>query len=199
MSSPPNVFDPIARESRRRCLAWLATLLCGLPAAVRAHGRIGPVVPPQPAPDVGLWLDDGRPVGLRTLLQGRATAVQFMFTGCSAICPVQGALFAQAQARLQARPAAREARLLSLSLDPLGDTPAALAAWRQRHGADDVLWRAAVPRQLDASQLMAAFNPGEPERDAHMTQVYLFDRQARLVWRTAELPDPAEIADRLAP
>jgi len=44
---------------------------------------------------------DGRRTPLPTALAGEATAVQRMFTGCSSVCPMQGAVFAAVAARLR--------------------------------------------------------------------------------------------------
>ncbi|MCW7539111.1 SCO family protein [Aquabacterium sp. A7-Y] len=180
---------------RRRCLAWLTGLLA-LTRAASAHEDMGPVEPARPAPDLPLRLDDGGVTRLPALLAGQTTALQFMFTGCSSICPVQGVLFGEAQALLlQAarRQAGPGVQLLSLSIDPLGDDPPRLAAWRRQHGAT-ARWRAAVPPALSAGRVLRSFDAGQRDDDQHTTQVYLFDRLARLVWRTGELPTGAEIA-----
>ncbi|MGK6309802.1 SCO family protein [Variovorax sp. DT-64] len=66
-----------------------------------------------------------------------------MFTGCSTVCPIQGALFAALQAAMAAEHSPT-LRLLSLSIDPLADDPAALSAWLRRFGAGPA-WSAAVP------------------------------------------------------
>jgi protein SCO1/2 len=184
------------RAGRRRCLAWLAALLAPTRAA-QAHEDIGPVEPARPAPDLPLQLDDGQSARLPALLLGRTTALQFMFTGCGSICPVQGALFGETQAHLLAalRAGARPGvQLLSLSIDALGDDPPRLAAWRRRHGATG-LWRAAVPAAAQAGRVLASFEAGLRDDDQHTTQVYLYDRRARLVWRTGELPGAAELAN----
>ncbi|WKB51879.1 SCO family protein [Eleftheria terrae] len=186
-----------AEPSRRRCLAWLAAGWLA-PDQLVADEAMGPVEPPLRAPDLPLRLDDGRAARLPALLAGKRSALQFMFTGCTSICPVQGALFAEAQRRLlSVPPAGASVQLLSLSIDPLGDDPPALAAWRRRHGAGPA-WRAAVPPVREAGRVRAWFDTGVPERDAHTTQVYIFDHEARLVWRTGELPSPAEIVAHLS-
>jgi protein SCO1/2 len=114
-----------------------------------------------------------------------------MFTGCSTVCPIQGALFAALQADLRAErdPAAR---LLSLSIDPLADDPAALGAWLRRFGAGPA-WSAAAPAPAALEPMLSLFRGGVAAGDRHTGQVYVFDRQARLVWRTSELPPAAEV------
>ena len=178
---------------RRTCLAAAAALL--MPAAHAGHGLLGPLSPPLPAPALDLLLHDGRRTTLRALLTGHLTAVQLMYTGCSSICPIQGALFAQLQSRLAV--SLGQARLLSVSIDPLGDDARALTAWRARFGASSQ-WLAAAPPLKDADTLMdfvqgRATGP-KARAERHNAQVFLFDADARLRFRCAELASAADVA-----
>ncbi|NML16566.1 SCO family protein [Azohydromonas caseinilytica] len=176
---------------RRRALGWIAALCAGgaRAQAVPAHGSMGPVNPPQPALELPLVGEAGERFELRQRLRGRVSAVQLMFTGCSATCPIQGALFAAVAPLLP--PAG--AQLLSLSIDPLGDTPAALQAWRARFGAHPA-WQAALPRVQDVDRLLDFLRGRARGADRHTAQVYLFDGEARLAWRTVEMPPAAHVA-----
>lgn len=77
-------------------IAWAGPALLGMgvPRSARAHAGPGRVDPPLPAAAWPLTLNDGRRSRLPAVLAGRATALQLMFTGCTATCPIQGALFA---------------------------------------------------------------------------------------------------------
>jgi protein SCO1/2 len=172
--------------------------------AVSAHFPFGIVAPPRPLPAGPVQTHLGQSTELRALLEGRATALQLMFTGCSATCPIQGALFAQTQTLL-ARHAATAVpmQLLSLSIDPLSDSPQALAGWLRRSGAGTgTPWIAAAPRVADVDRLVTLLGSGgEPKprgSDPHTGQVYIVDRKGQLVWRTPSLPPPAEIIKALA-
>mgnify|MGYP000394383097 CR=1 FL=1 len=61
-------------------------------------------------------------------LKGRVVLVNFVFTGCSTICPVQTRALADLQAQVP-EPLRRQVHFLSISLDPLSDTPQALKAY----------------------------------------------------------------------
>lgn len=201
-----NRFRPprLGAVSTRR--AWLqeawrggcAAAAAALPAFVQAHDGLGPVTPPLAAPTLPLLLHDGRSASLPTVLLGHVTAVHLMFTGCSATCPVQGAIFAELQAlTASSQP---KLQLLSISIDPVGDDALALAGWRRRFGAG-AAWLAASPPVRHA-QVMPAFlggGPGERKAagDRHNAQVYLFDRQARLAYRLAEFASPQSIANAM--
>lgn len=174
----------------RRALLALGALPRG---PVWGHGGLGPVQPPRPVPPLPLTLHDGRRSTLPTLLHGRVTALQLMYTGCGSTCPVQGAVFAALQPLVLGRVAG--AQLLSLSIAPLADDAAALAAWRLRFGAAPD-WQAAAPPVAQA-ELMLDFVAGRPSRpggDRHNAQVHLFDRRGRLAWQMAEYAAPADLA-----
>jgi protein SCO1/2 len=135
----------------------------------------------------------GRTVALQRLLKGQVTALQLMFTGCTATCPIQGAIFADA-ARMLAG-ASNELRLLSVSIDPLGDSPKALADWLGRFGTPpSQRWTAAVPRVQDVDTLFDFLRGRASGVDRHTAQAFLFDRQARLAFRTVDMPAGADLA-----
>jgi len=126
------------------------------------------------------------------VLRGRVTAVQLMFTGCSATCPIQGALFADAQQRLAHSDA--RLQLLSISIDPLGDDVNAMRAWLAKFGAESARWNALLPRIQDVDRLLDFLRGRAAGVDRHTAQAFVFDRQARLVYRTEDMPEPAELA-----
>jgi protein SCO1/2 len=176
---------------RRPLLAAAAAALVAGPAwlpKAAAHGSFGPVQPTLPAPALPLQPVDGKRMHLPELLRGRVTAVQLMFTGCSATCPIQGALFAQVQQHLDRADA--QLRLLSVSIDPLGDDAAALRTWLGRFGAQPPRWSAALPGMNDVDRLLDFLRGRAPGPDRHTTQAFVFDRRARLVYRTQDMPEP---------
>ena len=126
---------------------------------------------------------------LQSMLRGKTTALQLMFTGCGETCPLQGALFANVQERLPALPA-KNIQLLSLSIDPMDDAKA-LSSWLRRFGARNG-WLAAVPTERDIGALNAVLQQGTPLVKNHSLQVYFTDPQGRLVWRSEDLP-PVEV------
>ncbi len=71
-------------------------------------------------------------------MAGHVSVVDFIFTRCAASCPRLTARMADLQGRL-AR-AGSSARLVSFSVDPENDTPAVLADYAARNGADPARW-----------------------------------------------------------
>jgi len=181
--------------TRRRVLG--AVVAAGLCAGARVDAATPPlqglVLPRLPAPDLALTDTQGRTIGLSAQLRGKVTAVQLMFAGCSSICPIQGAVFASVAQKLKTR----DAQLLSLTVDPLGDSPQALRSWLDRFGQHS-LWHAGSPRVQDVDALAEFLRGFPPKAGTHSSQVFLFDRQTKLAFRTAELPSAEQIVELLA-
>jgi protein SCO1/2 len=178
-------------RSRRRVLMAAAAWSCGAAGIAHAHDPIGLVSPAPATPPIELMSIDGRPTRLDTLLRGKVTALQLMFTGCSATCPISGALFADLQNRLAKAPSSLQ--LLSVSIDPLGDDPKSMRTWLNRFGARSDRWTAALSTTRDLDRLLDFVDGRRAGVDPHTSQVILFDAQARLSYRTAPLPPPAAL------
>lgn len=191
--------------SRRRWLSQASALLAAtslpsLPTTAWSHGSAGPLDTPRALGDWPLIDDLGQQLSLSARLRGQVTAIQLMFTGCSALCPLQGALFATIQQRLGPDLSRLGIQLLSISIDPLADDPAALARWRRGFEAGKA-WRTASPRPADLDalldQLDDARNAPRPIGDRHSTQVMVCDRQGRLRWRSLPLSGAEPVVQAL--
>jgi protein SCO1/2 len=86
-------------------------------------------------------------------------------------------------------------RWLSLSIDALGDDPARLQAWQHKLGSQPA-WQAAVPAVRDVDRLVAFLRGGPAGGDTHTTQVFGFDREGRLAYRTGDAT-PVALLDQL--
>jgi cytochrome oxidase Cu insertion factor (SCO1/SenC/PrrC family) len=87
---------------------------------------------PLAIPDAPLLDQYGRPVRFYTdLVRGRVVAINFIFTTCQGVCPPMGATFGKLLKDLQGQ----GVRLISVSVDPVNDTPERLAAWSAKFGA----------------------------------------------------------------
>jgi len=163
-------------------------------APPKQHFPFGPVEPVRPVPALKVTTHEGRVTSLPKVLRGRVTAAQTMFTGCSAICPIQGALFAQTQQALAAK--GLDVQLLSISIDPLGDTPKALARWLEQFGRQPG-WLAVAPQLDDVGRLSVLLgNGGErivSSADVHSGQVFIFNARGELAFRTPTMPSVPQI------
>lgn len=184
-------------HGRRQLMRGLAAGVAGatLGALAPAHQVAGRLETPLPPPALPVRWHDGSQRRLADVLQGRVTALQMMFTTCTATCPIQGALFASLRDRLGAtRP---DVQLISLSLEPLVDTPKALSEWLKRHGEGRGRWLAGSPDIRSLNAWVDFLKSAQPGPDRHTGQVYLFDRHGRLALRTVDFPAPEQVLGML--
>lgn len=109
---------------RAACLLLAAAIATPGPAPSGAPAA-GPSLPRAALID-----QDGRSVRLDELARDRPILLGFFFTGCSTVCPTQTATLRDLQEDLRHDPA--PPLLVSVSLDPLGDTPAAIRGYADR-------------------------------------------------------------------
>lgn len=101
-------------------------------------------------PAMELIDSSGRPLRFQAGGNGQVMLVDFIYTSCESVCQSLGVEFFQAQQQIQQD--ASGVRLLSVSVDPLRDTPPALTAYGKRHRADERLWTLAAPGTADDGQ-----------------------------------------------
>jgi protein SCO1 len=79
-------------------------------------------------PDVALVDQAGQERRLWSdLVKDQVVAMNFIFTTCPSICPPMGASFAELQHRMVER--GSDVRFISITIDPVTDTPARLSEW----------------------------------------------------------------------
>jgi protein SCO1/2 len=128
--APLQGADPARRRAALRLLLGSAAALA-LTAAVLWLSSRAPEPPPRlgALPDFALVTHRGEPIGLAELA-GRPFVADFIFTRCAGICPGMTARMAQLQRRLDPG-----VRLVSFTVDPEHDTPAALSRYAREAGA----------------------------------------------------------------
>ncbi len=170
-------------------------------------------------PDFSLTERSGRRIS-RTDLLGKAWIANFIYTQCTETCPLQSAELARLQGEFAAQP---DLRLVSITVDPERDTPAALATYAERYGADPTRWlfltgdkraiyqlakegfRLGVVDPDDQNQargLLRLFTPdpalathGSKGLVMHSSRLVLVDRQARI--RAYHLSNDEQSLERL--
>ncbi|MCQ4163252.1 SCO family protein [Tahibacter harae] len=187
----------------------------GAPAsAPAAHGpehiHHAPATPPPPGeltaariPDVPVLTQAGEPRHFyRDLVQGRLVAINFIFTRCTAVCPLLGARFSQLQKMLGEDMA--RVGLISVSIDPANDTPQRLAQWSQGLGAQPG-WTLVTGERADLDELLRSLGASAADPASHVPIALIVDerRQPARWQRLDGLADAAVLAralrDRLQP
>ncbi len=138
----------------------------------------GPGLPAQPLQD---WL--GSP--------GRVTLVDLIYTRCETVCLSLGGVFQQLQRRLEvgdwgAGAGGTAVRLLSISFDPVHDTPERLGEYAKKMNANPALWQfARVPAADASADLLERFGvvvvPDDRGGYEHNAAILVLNGQGQLV------------------
>ncbi len=143
-------------------------------------------------PDVTLVDDGSRPVRLREALAAdEPVMLNFIFTTCTAICPVMTGIFARVPKALGSE--AGRLRLISISIDPEQDTPARLRAYAERFGAGP-RWSFLTGSVQDVEAVERAFDAYRGDKMNHEPLTLLRAGAGRPWVRLDGFASPAELA-----
>lgn len=134
----------------------------------------------KPVPAFSLTERSGDTVTKSDLL-GKVWVADFIFARCPGPCPKLSARMSAIQRSLKDR--AGDVRLVSFSVDPINDTPAALRHYAKRFKADASMWlfltgtdRDAVYNLIVNGFLLPVIPAGEDEPLAHSNYFVVVDR-----------------------
>ena len=156
-----------------------------------------PATPPMEVfgstPEFRLTDQTGGSFGSQSLA-GRVTLMDFVYTHCTDACPLLSATFQETQRKLASDESLNsKIMLVSVSVDPLHDTPAVLAEYGQQFKADPIGWKMLTgdwDQVYDVvTGLKLATRPPRPAADApapggteltHTTRIVLIDPQLQV-------------------
>jgi protein SCO1/2 len=178
-------------------------VLFGVPVARSVTRRLSPPPPVLGTLPAFVLTDQaGRPFGTRELA-GKVWVADFIFTSCQEACPLLSQRMAEVARR--ARHLGPDFHLVSITVDPERDTPARLAAYGARYGANPVGWSFLTgPAETIQQAVTGGFKVGMGREKAegagdfwqifHGEQLVLVDRALRI---RGYFPATAEGLDRL--
>jgi protein SCO1/2 len=164
----------------------LATSACG------PETLVGTDLGAQPSPD--FTLTDGRTGSPVTLsgLRGNVVALAFLYTTCPDTCPLTAEHFRSAQQQLGGD--ADRVRLVAVSVDPVGDTPASVKDFSASHRLDRN-WHYLIGPASALKNVWSAYAIGQqPDISGlvgHTDAIYLIDAKgnARVLLHTVDGAD----------
>lgn len=190
-------------------LALASALACGVALAHSEHasheGHKAPAMTPAVAksgnarvtlPDVALLDQEGTRRDLRRDVIGdRIVVVDFIYTTCTTVCPVISATFAEVQRRL-GDSLGKDVALVSVTVDPARDTPAALKAFGAKHGArDGWLWLTGAPANVNSA--LKGFGAYVPDPTQHPPMILVGDGRTGQWTRFFDFPGAAQIMGKV--
>ncbi len=155
----------------------------------------------DPAPPIRLVDHNGDAFALADLA-GKAVLLDFIFTRCPGPCPILTGLNVAVQERLPPEVRART-HFVSVSLDPLRDTPATLRRYGEKRGADLETWSFLTGPVEEVEAVLASYGVGSTRRPdgeiEHIVVTFLIDLEGRIAQRYLGLEhDPDVVARALA-
>ncbi len=121
-------------------------------------------------PDIYLTSMSEIRTGFVSLVNQEPVILNFIFTTCTAICPVLTATFSQVQEQLVS--ANLSVPLISISIDPEQDTPARLKEYAQKFGAGPN-WRFFTGDKASIVALQKAFGAYRGNKMNHVPQTFI--------------------------
>lgn len=116
-------------------------------------------------PDLSMIDQHGESVSVRELFDmDRPVMVNFIFTTCTAICPMMTSIFQQVQMKLDGD--AEKILMVSISIDPEQDSPEVLAEYAEAFRAGPQ-WRFLTGSLEDSIALQKAFNAYRGDKMNH--------------------------------
>ena len=128
-------------------------------------------------PDATLVTQDGMEVSLVNDIVGdKIVVIDFVYTTCTTVCPVLSAIFSQVQNNLGDR-LGDEVAMVSISVDPLRDTPARMKSYASKLGAGDG-WVWLTGRRHTVTEVLEEFGAYTPNFAEHPSMVLVDDGQS---------------------
>ena len=143
-------------------------------------------------PDVAVLDQDGNALHFYTdLIKDKTVAINFIFTNCTTICPPLAATFARVQKEMGDK-VGKDVHFISISVDPLTDTPERLKAWGAKFKAG-AGWTFVTGEKQEMDKLLNALGASVSKREDHTPAVIIGNDSKDLWTRTYGLARTSQI------
>lgn len=131
-------------------------------------------------PDVKVLDQDGNALNFYTdLIKDKTVAINFIFTNCTTICPPLAATFARLQKEMGDE-IGKNVHLISISVDPVTDTPERLKAWGAKFKAGPG-WTFVTGEKQEMDKLLNALGAAVAKREDH-TPALIIGNDSKGLW-----------------
>lgn len=206
-----------SRRSGMRGLDWLTLIGCLwiLSSVALAHEGHAPTAPgPQPAPptissgggtrDAQAWFTDtvlkdqnGRELRFYSdVLKDKVVMLNVIFTHCNDACPLITRKLREVREAMGSE-LASQVTFISVSSDPLNDTPAVLKAFAEKQGVDGPNWLFLTGDKANVDLVLGRLGQFLPSPEQHSTQLIAGDVASKRWSKIRPDAPPAAIAQRM--
>jgi protein SCO1 len=174
------------RSNLLRVFGFALTLMAAIDGRAQTPSCHAPA-PSAPAarskmviPDVAVLDQDGHKLNFYTdLIKNKTVAINFIFTNCTTICPPLAATFARLQKEMGDK-MGKNVHLISISVDPVTDTPERLKAWGAKFKAG-AGWTFVTGEKQEIDKLLNALGTAVSKREDH-TPAMIIGNDTKGVW-----------------
>ena len=147
-------------------------------------------------PDAVMVTQDGEQVDLKADIVGdRIVVVNFVYTTCTTVCPVLSAIFTQVQHKLGDR-VGDDVIMVSISVDPLRDTPARMKSYASKLGAGrDWVWLTGEKKTV--TKVLEEFGAYTPNFEDHPSMILVGDGKSGQWARYLGFPAADKIIEKV--
>jgi protein SCO1 len=148
---------------------------CHAPASSATAARSKMMIP-----DVAVLDQHGNKLHFYTdLIKNKTVAINFIFTNCTTICPPLAATFARLQKEMGDK-VGKDVHLISISVDPVTDTPERLKAWGAKFKAGPG-WTFVTGEKQEIDKLLNALGTAVSKKEDH-TPALIIGNDSRGLW-----------------
>lgn len=196
-------------DIRAALLALVLGMLAAGPAAAHSaedHNAAKPGTSPEAAPDEkravrleplpDLTLVDRSGQELRfvsEVLGEHIVVMDFIYTSCTTACPVLTAILKQVKERLGDRVGA-DVAMVSLTVDPVTDTPERLGRYAQEHGVGE-RWRFLTGPKDQVDRLLDELGAYTPDFEDHPVSIMVGDARRNVWYRFFGFTSPSKLLE----
>lgn len=182
--------------------ALAIAVACGPAAAHDMHQHQHPAATPAPGAvtvrglDTTLIDQDGRRLHLQREVIGRKiVVVDFVYTSCTTVCPLASAMFAELQSQLGER-LGSEVELVTITVDPVRDTPAQLKAYAAKFQAKPG-WTWLTGSPVAVNDVLKGLGAYAADFTQHPLMTLVGDGATGQWTRFSGLPEPKRLAEHV--
>jgi protein SCO1/2 len=148
-------------------------------------------------PEVSLQDQDGEPIEFyRDLVKGKVVVLSFIYTTCSTVCTPIGFQLAALQRMLKAEPDI-DCEIVSISVDPVTDTPQRLKAWSRKFNPAPG-WTFVTGSKPEVDRLLKALSVFVPDFADHSPVVLIGNDSSGQWTRASGLAPPGRLMEIVA-
>ena len=125
------------------------------------------------------------------LVKGRVVAINFIYTTCTAICPMQGNQFARLQTMLGDR-LGKDVLLISISADPDADSAQKLKTWLTQFGAKQG-WTFVTGDKSEIDRISRALTGDQARKGDHSPAMFIGNYDKGVWKRVYGLTEPERL------